>query len=291
MSEMTPELSAADKVAAAFTDAPVVEETTPVETPVESAATPPPATSGGHPAWNEILSQIPEMLHDKVRPALEKWDKGVQEKLAEYTRTYDPYKPIVGQPVDEIEAGLQMVRLLNENPKQFYDQLREFYKFESSGQGQATSPNTDAETLDLSEFAEDPRIKALEAQQQALIEQWNTQQAAQQAAQAETWLKTRQAEITTKLEPTGITPDWDYILNKAATIAQKSGNHDAALDQATAEYTAMVNKFRTPVANTTAPPVMSPTGTMPASTFDPTTMEADDRKKLMSQMLSQAFKE
>lgn len=275
--------------------------------PVDTAVSTPDPTpvaepSGGHPAWQEILSAIPEVLHDKVRPTLESWDKGVQTKLSEVHSQYDPFKPFVDNkvPVTDLEAGLQLVQLLNSDPRKLYDHMREFYKFNeavaASGQGQQSQQQT--EEFDLggygeTDLSENPVVKQLREQQEALMAQFTAQQDAQQAREAEIWINSRQAEIGAQLATKGITsPDWDFILNRALVESQTTQNYDKALDNAAAAFEQLVNTYRTPVANLNAPPVMSPNGAIPASgPTTPAQLSTDDRKKYLAQMLSAALKD
>ena len=48
--------------------------------------------NNGHPAWQEILNQVPEEFHPLLRPTLEKWDKGVQDKIQSMHDQYAPLK-------------------------------------------------------------------------------------------------------------------------------------------------------------------------------------------------------
>jgi hypothetical protein len=290
-----PTVSSADLVSAAFNEAPpAVEDTTSTTDNFPPVADTSSNNSTGHPAWQEILGVVPEVLHDKIKPTLQKWDQGVQQKLEEYTRTYDPYKPVIetGATVDELQAGYQLMQLLNADPQKFYDAMRDHYKFGDSGQGDTSS----AETLDLAEFSEDiskhPEFQKLATQQQQMVEAWQADQQAKQQAQADEWLTTKQTEITDQLKEKSLTPDWDYILNKAMTYSQKDGNYDKGLERATADYVALVDKTRTPVANLTAPPVIAPNGAVPSSSVAVDTLkDPDTRKKLLAQALNEALRE
>ena len=270
----------------------------------EPVVEPPVATeqSGGHPAWQEILSVVPEMLHDKIRPTLEKWDTGVQNKLSEVHSQYSPFKPFVDNsiPVTDLETGLQLVQLLNNDPRKLYDHMREFYKFNeeatgaASGQGQQQS----TEEFDLggygeTDLSEHPAVKQLREQQEAMMSQFTQQQEAQQAKEAEIWINSRQAEISARLATKGITnPDWDYMLNRALVESQSTGDYNKALDNAATAFENLVASYRSPVANASAPPVMSPSGAIPASgPATPAQLSTGDRKKYLAQMLSAAFKD
>jgi hypothetical protein len=259
--------------------------------------------SGGHPAWQEILSVVPEMLHDKIRPALEKWDTGVQNKLSEVHSQYDAFKPFVeGKvPATDLQAGLELVQLLNSDPKRLYDHMRDFYKFNEAGAASGQGQQQSTEEFDLGsaygneevDLSENPAIRQIREQNEQLMAQFTAQQEAQQAKEADIWITSRQAEISANLATKGITnPDWDYILNRALVESQSTGDYDKALNNAASAFESLVNSYRTPVANASAPPVMSPNGAIPASgPSTPAQLSTDDRKKYLAQMLSAALKD
>lgn len=297
-SNAEPEVSTADLVAQAFsTSEPVVDSTPPVESAPVEATAPVSTGSNGHPAWQEILSEIPAVLHDKVRPTLEKWDKGVTERLGQVHSQYEPYKAFVegGITAEQLEAANRLYHALDSDPEGFYKQLQEHYKFGVSGQGQQSEAEPE---LDLGEYSntpedlsQNPLFKAQAEQLAAMQAQFNADKEAKEQAEADAWLDTRQTQITAELAEKKIEPDWDYILNKAAMEASTTNNYDAALTNATVAYTALVMKQRTPVANTLAPPVMTPNGSVPASQFDPNALADTERRQLLAQMLEQQFKQ
>ena len=287
--EMEPN-EASDRLTAALT-----AENSPTEVVVETPAvvdTPAVATeSQGHPAWQEVLTHIPAALHDSVRPALEKWDSGVKTRLEQYT----PYQEFTAVPPEDLRAAKQLYDLMSNDPATLYQKMAEHYGYGTTtptGQG---SPGQQAQepTVDLGEFSDDltsnPQFQALQKQQQQMIDMFNQQQAQQQQAQAEQWLGSKQSAATEALAKQGITPDWDYILNKAASLGQQTKNNDVAFDKAVTEYAAMVNRFKTPVATTTAPIVASPSGAVPSSQVNAASMTNDQRKQLMAQSLKQLF--
>lgn len=75
--------------------------------------------NGGHPAWKEILDVLPSEFHSLVRPTLENWDKGVQNKLQEVHSKYEPYKEFVENEVDPglIDQSLALVHQMNSDPE------------------------------------------------------------------------------------------------------------------------------------------------------------------------------
>lgn len=96
---------------------------------------------GDNPAWNEVLEVLPSEFHHMVKPHFAKWDQGVQKKFEQVHSQYDPYKPFIENKVspDELNAALQMMQLMANEPRRVYDKLTEYYGDEwglNSGQGQ-----------------------------------------------------------------------------------------------------------------------------------------------------------
>lgn len=85
--------------------------------------------SGGHPAWQEILDVLPSELHSVVRPTLENWDKGVQQKLQEVRSQYEPYKEFIDNEVDPelIDQSLTFVHQMNSDPDKIIEQAIEAF--------------------------------------------------------------------------------------------------------------------------------------------------------------------
>lgn len=284
MSELSPEANMLEQLTSAGSGEEVIATPEVVE------------TSGGHPAWQEILSAIPESLHESIRPTLENWDKGVTTRLETVQSQYAPYKSFLDNGVspEELEAGTQLINALNADPAKFVENLRDYYKLGESGQGQSQSQGQE---VDLSEYGEDltshPQFKQLQQMQEQLAQQLQAGQQAQQEKDAEIWIESRKAQISDQLNEQKIEPDWDYILNRANAEAMKTNNFDKALDNATSAYVALVSKYRPAVAAPTAqvPVVMPPNGAVPKTNFNSASLSEDDRKKLMIQMLQQAYKE
>jgi len=254
----------------------------------DSAA--PQQNSGGHPAWQEILTRVPESLHPSIRPTLEQWDRGVQERLQAVHAQYAPYQQFTQMPVDQLSAAVQLFNILNTQPELLYQELHGQF-----GQQVAQGQNADEEFDPYApQQVEDPRVSQIAQQQQMLMQQMQAAQDAQAQREADAWIDTRINEITSTFKARGIDPDMQYILGMAATIAgQNQGiSHDVALNQAVQHYENALAKFstaRTAVAN--APQVIPPNGAVPSSNFDATKLSDDQRRKLGADLLAQAMRE
>lgn len=94
--------------------------------PAQSQGTP----TGTNPSWNEYLQEIPQELHEKVIPAFQKWDTGVQQMVQKVHSEYEPWKQFIGA-TDPQTANwaLQVLQAVENDPKSVYDALGEYYKF------------------------------------------------------------------------------------------------------------------------------------------------------------------
>jgi hypothetical protein len=282
----------------------------PQVTPTEPVAS---QTSTGHPAWQEILSQVPEMLHDNLRPTLEKWDKGVQEKLTQVHSQYAPYKEFLESKPDpeQLRNAQQMYNLLNTDPVTFYSQMGEWLQSQGALGEQGQQPQQQTGEVDLGEFGDqqvdiskDPRFQQLEQQQQMIAQQLEHAQQMEMQRQADTWLDMKQSQITASLkEKYGLDMNpnsnpqaakaWDYIIHSAAAIGERTKDFDGALDAAVGQYVELISGIRnTPTPNNGAPPVIPPSNGTP-STASPGTkgMTEEQRKAYGVSLLTSALRE
>ncbi|SRR5216110_3009193 len=113
------------------------------------------AQGGQNPAWGELLGELPQDLHQKVIPHLQRWDQGVNQRFQTVQQGYEPWKPIINAGVtpDVAQAGLNLINMLESNPQALYSALKEYYKFDEQqqqqqgvqgpGQGQNTEPTVE----------------------------------------------------------------------------------------------------------------------------------------------------
>ena len=262
-------------------------ESPPVETP--SVETPPVAdTSGGHPAWDEALTHIPGVLHERVKPVFQKWDDNVQKKIAEVQSRYAPYDQFVNQGVrpEQIDASLRLAMALQEDPQAVYDYLAEQLGIKGDQGRRAGSGTVNMGDLiddeDEPRQVDDPRIGQLEKQQQQLIATMQHQMQVEEQRQGDVWLAEKQASITAKYP--NVPLDWDYIINKASVDGQRSRNFDAALDKAAESYVGLLGRMR--ANNSSAPSVIPPGGGVPTSQVKVSELKDQDRRKYVFDVLT-----
>jgi len=87
---------------------------------------------GPNPAWNDVLSQVPEQYHSAMTQEFQKWDSAAQQKIEaanQQVKAFEPYKAFLDNqiPADEMENGLRLMYELNTNPQQVYDALGQAY--------------------------------------------------------------------------------------------------------------------------------------------------------------------
>lgn len=156
----------------------------------------------GNPAWNEFLEPIPQEYHDKVRPVLEKWDKGVQERFGKVHSQYEPWKPIIDAGVDPETASfsINLLNAINDNPRQVYEAIGNYYQLT----GQNGSPSGQGpEPEELEEDPYDGRFAALERQNQIMAQHLIKQREEKLEAQASAELDRELTELRGKNKSRG----------------------------------------------------------------------------------------
>jgi len=243
----------------------------------EAQAAPPVdgAVSAGHPAWQEILSTVPEMFHPKIRPTLEKWDKGVQEKLESVRSEWRDWQQFRDAGVDPqtVQYGMQLVNALQSDPRRFYDEIGRHYKFV---QEQAPVENIgDESEIDV----DDPRIRQLVDEQKRLQQIVYQQQLREQEAAEDAALEKELASLRNKYGEY----DERYVLGLMA-----NGQDGESAVRAYKELEARL-RGNGQAAGHQAPRVLGSGGGAPTSgAVDPRKLDAAGRKALVAQMLEKA---
>lgn len=237
---------------------------------------------GGNPAWNDILQVLPTSLHGQVKPVLEKWDKGVQQRFEQVQSQYSPYKSFAEQKIspDDIEVALGIAQRINTDPQGFFQTFQEMFAEQlgqnQQGQGQPSGEN-DPE-FDLGDYTqqpqEDPRIAQLEQQQELLNQWWIQQQNEKMQAEADTQLEN---DLKSLREKYGEYDD-RYVLGLAMA--------GVSLEDAVKEYQSKFGSSRPTDPNT--PNVLTPGGGLPTERIDPKKMDGQQTRSLVEQMLRAA---
>lgn len=248
--------------------------------------------SGGHPAWDEVLKYVDPTNADLVKQQLRQWDSGVNRRFEEVQSRYKPYEAFLSHQPQTLEQAMTLLNVFNGDPRRLYDQMAQHFGF-NRGQGQD-------DNLDVGEFADDeeeqsvpdisqhPMFQQL-AMQQSQMQQYLAQQMQQQQeAEGDAWLD---GEIQRLSEANqGVDIDWEYVLNKAAVIAERTGNSDTALEHAVTDYLGIVSKMRGP----SAPRILPTSGGMPVNNSAEMRQALNDdatRRKLGVEMLERLRQE
>jgi hypothetical protein len=161
-------------------------------------------TPGVNPSWNEYLGEIPQELHDKVIPAFQKWDQGVQQRFDQVHQQYKPleeWKPLVDAGVDYKTAdfAVRLLGAIEENPQMVYKTIGDYYKLNeagTSGQGQEEPNNTEVDPYG-------PQFAELNRQNEIMARYLVEQRSQQEAAQAEAELDRQLADMHSKYKSRG----------------------------------------------------------------------------------------
>lgn len=126
---------------------------------------------GPNPAWNDVLSVLPEQFHEAITPHFQQWDQAAQQKIEaanSKVKEFEPYSQFVEHGIDseELENGLRLMYEINSNPQAVYDALAEAYNL--GGGTQSAKPTTstteddeEVEEIDPQNF-QDPRYDELQ---------------------------------------------------------------------------------------------------------------------------------
>ena len=240
----------------------------------------------GHPAWDDVIKYVNPDGLDIVRQKLKEWDSGVNRRFEEVQSRYKPFEPFLEYQPQTLEQAITLFNVFNGDPRRLYDQMAQHFGF---NRGQGPDDN-----LDVGEFADDeeeqnvpditqhPMFQQLASQQQMIQQHLAAQMQAQEEAETDAWLDGEMNRLS-EANP-GIEIDWDYVLNKAVAIADRTGNSDTALEHAVTDYVGIITKMRAP----SAPRVLPTSGGMPVNNSDEMKKALTDdstRRKLGVEML------
>lgn len=233
---------------------------------------------GPNPAWNDVLSVIPESLHQAVTPHFQKWDQSAQQRIEQANQQlgqFESYKPFVenGISPEDLEQGLQLMYQLNTNPQGVYEALAQAYNFEQ--QQAAQNAGQEAEGEEAQNF-QDPRFdqlqQGLDLVAQTILQQ-NQQKLEQEAS----------AQIDTEVE--GLKQKYPGISEEFIYSLMVNGFEPDAVGEKWAQVT---NNILQQNPRPFAPNVMGSNGGgtgLPSQAIDPTKLTGQDRRALVAQMV------
>lgn len=249
-----------------------------------------------NPAWDPILSLIPEQLHQQVIPHLSKTDKHVQQ----LQQTYAPYKQFIDQGItaDVIHQGLTIGQAIASNPQAVYDQMREQFNLTHEQAIQALEDNEDNDSQGLEGGYDDDdnddegfdieEAVANHPLVRQLAEQAERNQLREQEQEREAQLNNIKQEVDrewSELETmVGGKLDADIredIMQRALALA---GDGIPVLKDGFNAHVKFVSRIRNTTANNSAPSVAEGNGLLPgAHKYD--LNSSDGREKRMVDMM------
>lgn len=102
------------------------EQTTEATPQVDATPEPTVEETKVHPAYEKLLSELPEAWHSKITPHLQEQDKYFQQQLEKFT----PFKKFAddGVTAELIEGGLNLARMIDSDPVTVYNNLQAYLK-------------------------------------------------------------------------------------------------------------------------------------------------------------------
>jgi uncharacterized phage infection (PIP) family protein YhgE len=250
-----------------------VQETTPDQS----------SSPGPNPAWNEVLSIIPEQFHQSITPHFQKWDQAAQNRIENINKQYEAYKPFVehGIDFDTLTQGLQLMHQLNNDPKAVFEQLQTHL---------GLSPQEAADVMeemdDSEEEASNPQLEKLQQGFDLLAQRVLDEEQAKENAKFDADLD---KEIAAAKEKYGDF-DEDYILAKVH--AKLMNGEDYTIAQAAEAFGSMRDNILQSNPRPFAPTIIgSNSGNgvgLPSQQVDVTKLDGNATRNLVAEMARRA---
>lgn len=267
------------------------EPAAPVEQ-VENHSTETQVQEPANPFWGEVEKLTGPNVYKLIQPHLAKADTEARNRISALNQSFAPWKALVDQGIapEHVQQSLGVVRQLNDQPEVVYESLRTFLEREGrlpSNTELAQEVEENDEEVDL----RDQQLSVLQQQQQQVMqflqEQYQSQQLAAAAQEADSWLDSEVNRV--KALPAGFDEsDIQDIVRIAAFQAQQNGQDPESLDAAVAQFQAMRDRIRTsPRPGQLAPRIPSGAGggTPSGGGIDPANMSKDQRRAVVAEML------
>lgn len=167
----------------------------------------------GNPAWDPALQSVPEEFHPHLKNHFSEWDKNFQKVQQEFA----PYKEFAELKVssDDLNRGMQLLHILNTNPKGLYDYMGEQYQFavqQAQNNSQGQQEQQSQQEYDLSDFPEIEKHPKFQEMQQRL------ETALQQAGNAQNFVQTFQQREMQEAANRQVQQEMDAVKQKFQNI-------------------------------------------------------------------------
>lgn len=234
-----------------------------------------PLIDGMDASWNDIVSYIPEDKRAEFAPKF-------KERVSQFDsyRQWDDFNKS-GITADQAKSAINLYNMVETQPQQAYEIIGKHLGITPQQAQQAVEDLEEENdgSQELDDIFNDPRFKTLaqknEAMAQILLQQHQSSQQAQMAAEADAALD---AEIKDVLKKNGSDIPEEEILMRMAHFnmsAQEAFDH--ASNRAS-EY-----RRRPP-----APRLLGSGGNIPANRIDPTKLDKQGVKSIVAQMMQQS---
>ena len=239
---------------------------------------------GPNPAWNDVLSVLPEQFHGVVTPHFQKWDQAAQSRIEAANakvKDYEPYQGFVDHGIEagEIENSLRLMYEINNNPQKVWEALAQTYNLGAGTGNEQTPAANEGEPPNF----QDPRFNELqqgiELVSQIVLQDQQAKASAKADAEVDSEIESIKAEFA---DNGGI--DERFILGM-----MRNGLDATHIAQT---WTEMRNG---PLQNNPlpfAPNVMGNSGGgtgLPSQAIDPTKLSGKGTRDLVAQMLAAEF--
>ena len=261
----------------------------PVETQDHSTGT----EQEANPFWGEVEKLTGPNVYKIIQPHLAKADTAARQRVEAVNQSYAPWKALADQGItpQHVQQALGVVHQLNTAPEQVFQSLQSFLEREGRMPNQAELKQEVIEDEAEDGGQPDPRDQELEALRKQVEQlggfvtnQYQSQQAAQAAQEADSWLETETQRLASKGYDQD---DIKEIIRIAAGSLGADGRVPENFDAAAAHFDALRDRIRTtPRPGQGAPRLpIGPGGGSPQGQIAPSTLSKEQRRELVSQML------
>lgn len=241
-----------------------------------------------NPAWNDVLSLIPETMHPAILPKFQSWDQNYKTSIDKVHSQYEPWKPFIDNGVspEDVDYSLGLLKAISENPQEVINALNEWVAAEQgNGNPEGVQPeqqgqinqNPQSPEFDISQH---PAYLELQAQVKNIGQLLLSQHEKEQQAKQDSELQTELSSLQEKFKERGPF-DEQYVLGVAMNDPET--NLEKAAEKFYEMRDNLLRQQRQP-----GPPVLGAGGALPSSNVDTRKLDSAQTKQTVAQILAQA---
>lgn len=234
-----------------------------------------------NPYWADALQGVPDEFHKVLTPKFQEWDKNYardKEKLSKF----EQYSPFLENGVgpEDINNSLQLANVLQNNPRELFDYLREQHNFTVEEANNAVEEQFDVST-DGFDLEKDPRFQELQQQTQTMQQFIQQQENAKLETQMRSQVDQEVKAVTEKY------PMFDIadVAAMATGMANARGNVLPNLIEAAEHMAKMLPQNR---VSDSAPPTLSGNRGIPSERPNFGKMTSDQRSAYVAAQIEAA---